>query len=153
MKSREWLVVAAAVFVSLSLGATKARGQDRDHGDHSDYGDHRDDRDHHGDRDHHDHDRFDDHDRDGAREWYRDHHDYFRHNEGRYWHREWEPNIHEGFVFTSDMRRGSRPVPAELLVRLGPVPRGYRYVAIGDHVVMVDNGWRIHDVLHFELNF
>jgi hypothetical protein len=151
MRNRRWFVLAAALLVSLSLGAPRmTRAQDdRDHHD-----DHRDDRDHHdNDRDHHDHDRFDDHDREGARDWYRDHHDYFRHNEGRYWHREWEPNIHEGFVFTQDMRRGIRPVPRELLVRLGPAPRGYRYVVIGDHVVLVDNGWRIHDVLHFELNF
>ena len=144
MRNRRWFVVAAALLVSLSLGAPRmTRAQDdRDHHD-----EHRDD------RDHHDHDRFDDHDREGARDWYRDHHEYFRHNEGRYWHREWEPNIHEGFVFTPDMRRGIRPVPRELLVRLGPPPRGYRYVIIGDHVVLVDNGWRIHDVLHFELNF
>ncbi len=158
MKKRRWFVVAAALFVSLSLGAPQlARAQDDR--DHHDDRDHRDDRDHHDDhrddrdRDHHDHDRFDDHDRDGARDWYRDHHDYFRHGEGRYWRGEWEPNIHEGYVFTHDMRRGVRPVPRELLVRLGPVPRGYRYVVIGDHVVLVDNGWRIHDVLHFEVNF
>ena len=144
MKSRRWFVVAAAFCVSFSLGAPRlTRAQDdRDHHD-----DHRDD------RDHHDHDRFDDHDRAGARDWYHDHHDYFRHDEGRYWHSEWEPNIREGFVFDHNMRRAVRPVPPELLVRLGPVPRGYRYVVIGDHVVLVDGGWRIHDVLHFEANF
>ena len=146
MKSQQWLVVAATLLVSLSLGTPRMTPaqDDRDHHD-----EHRDDR----DRDHHDHDRFDDHDRDAARDWYRHHHDYFRHDEGRYWRSEWEPNIHEGFVFTHDMRRAVRPVPPELLVRLGPVPRGYRYVVIGDHVCLVDGGWRIHDVLHFELSF
>ncbi len=73
--------------------------------------------------------------------------------EGRYWHREWEPEIHEGFVFTPDMRRAIRPVPRDLLVRLGPPPPGYRYVLIGDHVCLIDRGYQIHDVLHFELNF
>jgi len=130
MKSRGWIAVALSLLLGLSLGTTFAGAQE-----------------------HHDHDRFDDHDRAGARDWYRDHHEYFRHDEGRYWHHEWEGNIHEGFVFTPDMRRGIRPVPRELPVRLGPVPRGYRYVVIGDHVVLVDDGWRVHDVLHFEANF
>jgi hypothetical protein len=26
-------------------------------------------------------------------------------------------------------------------------------VVIGDHVCLIDRGYRIHDVLHFELNF
>jgi Ni/Co efflux regulator RcnB len=103
------------------------------------------------DRDRHDHDRFDDRDRQVARDWYRDHHDAFRHDEGRYWHREWEPNIREGYVLTPEMRAGIRPVPRDL--RLPPPPPGYRYVMIGDHIVLVDRGYRIHDVLHFELNF
>lgn len=141
MTRRDWFGVASALFLTVTLGVPTARAQDHhDEGRHEGW-------------DHHNHDRFDDHDRDAARDWYRGHHEYFRHDEGRYWHREWEPNIHEGFVFTRDMRRAVRPVPPELLVRLGPVPRGYRYVVIGDHVCLVDNGWRIHDVLHFEVNF
>jgi hypothetical protein len=153
MTSPRWFALASALFLSLFLGVTTAHAQDRDDRDH--HGDDRDHHDHDRDRDrgHHDHDRFDDHDRDGAREWYRDHHGYFREDEGRYWHREWEPEIREGFVFTHDMRRAVRPVPQELIVRLGPVPRGYRYVVIGQHVCVVDNGWRVHDVLHFEANF
>ena len=109
--------------------------------------------DHDHDRDHHDHDRFDDHDREVARDWYRDHHDAFHHDEGRYWHNDWEGNLHEGFVLTPEMRRAYRPVPPELLRRFSPPPPGYRYIVLGDHVVLVDRGYRIHDVLHFELNF
>jgi len=111
------------------------------------------DHDHHDDHGRHDHDHFDDHDRDAARHWYHDHHDYFHHDEGRYWHREWEPNIHEGFVLTPDMRRAYRPVPVELYREFPPPPPGYRYVVLGDHIVLIDRGYRIHDVLHFELNF
>jgi hypothetical protein len=133
MKSRRILAVALSALVGLSIGTTVVRAQD-----------------HHDD--HHGHDRFDDHDRHEARDWYDHHHEYFHHDEGRYWHHEWEGNIHEGFVFTPEMRRGYRPVPHDLLVRLGPAPRGYRYVIIGDHVVLVDGGWRIHDVLHFDVN-
>ena len=139
MKNRRFMAAATLLF-SLFLGSTLLQAQDHD------------DRDHH-DMDHHDHDRFDDHDRQGARDWYRDHHDYVRHDEGRYWHRKWEPNIHEGFVFTPEMRRAFRPVPHDLYVRLAPPPPGYRYVFIGDHLVLIDRGYRIHDVLHFELNF
>jgi hypothetical protein len=128
MRSRSWMGVALSLLLGLSVGKV-VRAQE-----------------------HHDHDRFDDHDRAAAHDWYHDHHTYFRHDEGRYWHGEWEPNIHEGFVFTPEMRRAFRPVPHELLVRLGPAPHGWRYVVIGDHVCLVDADWRIHDVLHFELN-
>ena len=130
MRDRSWIAVALSLLLGLSVGTTVVRAQE-----------------------HHDHDRFDDHDRAAAHDWYHDHHTYFRHDEGRYWHSEWEPNIHEGFVFTPEMRRAFRPVPHELLVRLGPAPHGWRYVVIGDHVCLIDADWRIHDVLHFELNF
>jgi hypothetical protein len=143
MKMRRWVSGATTLLLSLFLGVTLAHAQDHDDRDHHDHGDQV--------RDHHD--RFNDHDRAQARDWYQHHHDAFRVREGRYWHREWEPNIHEGFVFTPEMRRGFRPVPHDLLVRLGPAPPGYRYVVIGDHVCLIDGGYRIHDVLHFELNF
>jgi len=99
------------------------------------------------------HDHFNDHDRQVSRDWYRAHHDYFHHDEGRYWHRAWEPNIRAGFVLTPGMRAAIRPAPAELIAGYGPPPPGYRYVVIGDHVCLIDRGYRIHDVLHFELNF
>jgi Ni/Co efflux regulator RcnB len=145
MKIRRWFASAAALLVALFLSVTLAQAQDHDDRDHHDQGSQ--------DRDHHDHDHFNDHDRQAARDWYRDHHDAFRHEEGRYWHREWEPNIREGFVFTPEMRRAIRPVPRDLYMRLAPPPRGYRYVVIGDHICLIDRDYRIHDVLHFELNF
>jgi hypothetical protein len=128
MKKRGWTALALSALLGLTM-STVTRAQE-----------------------HRDHDHFDDHDRHEARDYYDHHHEYFHHEEGRYWHKEWEPNIHEGFVFTPEMRRAYRPVPHDLLVRLGPVPHGYRYVIIGDHVVLVDDGWRIHDVLHFDVN-
>lgn len=152
MKLRRWVFGATTLLLSLFLGVTLANAQDHDDRDHHDHDQGYHGRDHQ-DRDHHDHDRFDDHDRQQARDWYRDHHDAFREREGRYWHSEWEPEIHEGFVFTPEMRRGFRPVPHDLLVRLGSAPPGYRYVVIGDHVCLIDRGYQIHDVLHFELNF
>ena len=136
MKTARWFTMITSLLLALFMGITLAQGQDRDH-----------------DRDHHDHDRFDDRDREVARDWYRDHHDAFRHNEGRYWHRDWEPRIHEGFVLTPDMRAAIRPAPRDLYGRFAQPPPGYRYVIIGDHVCLIDRGYRIHDVLHFELNF
>ena len=136
MKNARWFAGAVTLVFALLVGITLAQGQDRDH-----------------DRDHHDHDHFDDRDRGAAHDWYRDHHDAFHHDEGRYWHRDWEPQIHEGFVLTPDMRGAIRPVPRDLYARFGPPPRGYRYVIIGDHVCLIDRDYRIHDVLHFELNF
>jgi hypothetical protein len=128
MKNRRWISAAMTLLITLFLGVTLAQAQDR-------------------------HDRFDDHDRQVARDWYRGHHGAFRHDEGRYWHAAWEPNIREGFVFTPEMRSAIRPVPRDLYARLAPPPPGYRYVIIGDHVCLIDRGYRIHDVLHFELNF
>ena len=140
MKTRRWVAAATTLLLTLFLGVTLAQAQDRDR-----------DRQDQGDRDHHDHDRFDDHDRAAARDWYAHHHDYFRHDEGRYWHREWEPNIREGFILNREMRGAIRPVPRDL--RLPYPPPGYRYVVIGDHICLIDRDYRIHDVLHFELNF
>src|SRR5580698_6903067 len=132
MKNRWFVAAGPILFFTLSLGTPVVRAQD-----------------HHDDRQMHDH--FDDHDRQAARDWYHSNPHVFRHDEGRYWHHEWEPNIHEGFVLTPDMRAGIRPLPHDLYVRFGPPPPGYRYVIIRDHVVLVDRGYRIHDVLHFEL--
>ena len=145
MKNARWAASVVTLLLALLVGITVAQAQDRDQGQ---------DRDHHDqDRDHHDHDHFDDRDRGAARDWYRDHHGNFHHDEGRYWRRDWEPQIHEGFVLTPDMRAAIRPVPRDLYGRFGPPPPGYRYVVIGDHVCLIDRGYRIHDVLHFELNF
>jgi hypothetical protein len=156
MNMRRWISAATTLLLSLFLSVTLARAQDHDDRDHHDQdnrgyqGDH-DRGNHNGDR--HDHDRFDDRDRQVSREWYQHHRGAFRDREGRYWHNDWEPEIREGFVFTPDMRRAIRPVPRDLYGRLEPPPPGYRYVMIGDHICLVDRDYRIHDVLHFELNF
>ena len=156
MKLRRCVSGATTLLLSLFLGVTLANAQDHDDRDHHDNNQGYHDRDHHDrDRDHHDHDRFDDHDRQQARDWYQHHRRDFREGDrdDRYWHRDWEPEIHDGFVFTPEMRAAMRPVPRELRRELGPPPPGYRYAIIGDHVVLIDRDYRIHDVLHLELNF
>lgn len=157
MKLRKWVSGATTLLLSLFLGVTLASAQDHDDRDHHDHDQGYHDRDHHDrDRDRydrHDHDRFDDHDRQAAHEWYEHHHRDFRDHEGRYWHREWEPEIREGFIFTPDMRAAIRPVPRGLYRELAPPPPGYRYVIIGDHICLIDNDYRIRDAFHLELNF
>lgn len=154
MKLRKWVSGATTLLLSLFLGVTLANAQDHDDRDHHDRDQGYHDRDHHDrDRDRHDHDRFDDHDRQAAHDWYEHHHRDFRDHEGRYWHREWEPEIREGFIFTPDMRAAIRPVPRGLYRELAPPPPGYRYVVIGDHICLIDSDYRIHDAFHLELNF
>ena len=154
MKLRKWVSGATTLLLSLFLGVTLANAQDHDDRDHHDRDQGYHDRDHHDrDRDHHDHDRFDDHDRQAAHDWYEHHRRDFRDREGRYWHREWEPEIREGFIFTPDMRAAIRPVPRGLYRELVPPPPGYRYVLIGDHICLIDSDYRIQDAFHLELNF
>ncbi len=100
----------------------------------------------------HDHDRFDDNDRNAAHEWYKNHHKRlpvgFRENdrlEARH-----EERLKEGFVLDNDFRRRIHPVPSDL--RLAAPPRGQRYVIIGGRVVLIDKGYRVHDVLRFDFN-
>lgn len=68
------------------------------------------------------------------------------------WNDDYERRIQPGYVLDDDMRRMSRPAPFELTSGLGRAPRGYHYVVIGGHVVLVDNGYRVHDAIHFEVN-
>ncbi len=68
------------------------------------------------------------------------------------WNDDYERRLQPGYVFDDDMRRMSRPAPYEMTRGLGRAPRGYRYVVIGGHVVLVDSGYRVHDAIHFEVN-
>ncbi len=131
--------------LAISGGAAMARehGQDRDD----------DDRDHRKDeqRGHH---RFDDHDRREARQWYEHHRD--RPSEGFRDHdrfaREYEGRLREGYILDPEMRRMCHPIPEDLAYRLPPPRRHCRYVVIGGHLCLIDNGYRVQDVIHFELN-
>ena len=60
--------------------------------------------------------------------------------------------LRSAYVFYEEMRRMSRPAPYEMTRGLGRAPRGYRYVVVGGHVVMVDDGYRVHDSIRFEIN-
>jgi len=75
----------------------------------------------------------------------------FRHDSR--WNNDYENRLRPGYVLDPDMRRMSRPAPYAMIRGLGGAPRGYRYIIIGGHVVLVDSGYRVHDTIRFELNF
>lgn len=118
--------------------------EDQDHGDHG--------RGHGHGREKNDRRRFDDRNREAAHVYY-EHHKHDRDfDEDRRWRPEYESRLREGYVLDPDFRRMCRPCPPGLLRDLPPCPRGYRYFLLGDHVVMVDTGYRVVDLIHMELN-
>lgn len=135
----------AKPLLAFNGGAAIARehGQDRDE----------DNRDHRKDE-RRGHNRFDDRARREARDWYEHHRDRppegFRDRDR--FAPEYEGRMREGYALDPDMRRMCRPVPEDLAYRLPPPPRHCRYVVIGGHLCLIDNGYHVHDVIHFELN-
>ena len=69
------------------------------------------------------------------------------------WNNDYANRLQPGYVLDRDMQRMSRPAPSAMIRGLGRAPRGYRYIVIGGHVVLVDSGYRVHDTIRFELNF
>ena len=127
MKIKRTAIGSLLLFVGLSLGATLASAQNGPIHDH-----------------------FDTRDRKIATEWYKAHPDAFKSEQGTNWRADWEPNLRDGFVLTADMRAAVHRAPTELETQFGPAPEGYRYVMLGDHILIIDNDYRIHDVMHFE---
>ncbi len=93
---------------------------------------------------------FGDGDRQAMREWYRDHYNAREFRGQQRWNDQSEQGLQVGIVLAPDLRAWARPAPQDLYGRLAPLPGGYRYVIVGDHVVVVDDRWMIHDVNHFE---
>ena len=87
-----------------------------------------------------------------AHTYYNQHRDdeVFRRDNG--WNDDYESRLRPGYVLDVDMRRMSRPAPYEMTRGFGRAPRGYRYVVIDGHVVLIDDGYRVHDATHFEVN-
>ena len=75
----------------------------------------------------------------------------FRHDSR--WNDDYANRLQPGYVLDRDMRRMSRPAPYAMTRGLGGAPRGYRYIIIGGHVVLVDSGYRVHDTIRFDLSF
>jgi hypothetical protein len=98
--------------------------------------------------------RFNDHDRQLAHDWY-EHHRSSPPRGFRVRDRlspEYEVRIRSGYVFEPYVRRRAYPAPVELTAQFGPAPRGYRYMVIGGHIVLVDAGYRVADVFRLTIN-
>ena len=93
---------------------------------------------------------FDSHDQQVTRDWYNQHRD--RPAAGlRSTDRlsaDQESRMREGSVLDKDMRRYVHPAPPDLARRLPPPPTNHRYVAIGGHIGMIDNGYHVKALIH-----
>ncbi|MGH9520844.1 MAG: hypothetical protein ACRD2D_14390 [Terriglobales bacterium] len=98
---------------------------------------------------------FSDHDRQEVRDWEGEHRGHwpkgFRERDRLA--PQLEAELRVGVVLQPELRRRIEPVPASLVVLLTPPPPDYRYVALGDHICLVDRGLHVADILHLELNF
>jgi hypothetical protein len=65
----------------------------------------------------------------------------------------YETRIAPGFVFDAYARQRSYPAPVEMVRTFSPPPPGFRYLVIGGNVVLVDDGYRVQDVIRLQINF
>jgi hypothetical protein len=133
-------------------GPAWARGGDQGHGDHGN-------RDEHGrkenrgqrkkwEREQDGRYRFKDSDRRAADDYYRGHRSEFRER----WRGGDAPPLAYGYVIEPRYRRYCRPAPVYLVRELPPAPYGYRYYLFNGNVVLVDDGYRVQDFIHFDIN-
>ena len=152
MKKR-WVVTACATallaFVSVAgVAQDRGNGNDQGRGNNEDNGRGR-GKDNRG-QNKKQYRRFNDNQRNYARTYYGEHQQVFV--QPNTWNDDYERRIQPGYVLDDDMRRMARPAPYDMIRGMGRPPRGYRYVVIGGHVILVDSGYRVHDAIHLELN-
>ncbi len=143
----------ASTLLAKGGGPAWARGGDREHGDRDRHG--RNDRhkkDNRGqrkkwEREHDGRYRFNDYERRAADNYYREHRSDFRER----WRGEGPP-IAYGYVIERPYRRYCRPVPVVLLRELPPPPPGFRFFLLGGNVVLLDDGYRVQDFIHLDIN-
>jgi Ni/Co efflux regulator RcnB len=144
MNARSWITAGAMAVAILASSGRAGLAQDRDYRNRS--------RDNYG-RDRWDHGRFNDHDRQATRGWYNEH----RMRPPLGLRRQdrlppfLESRLRVGGLLAPPLRSRIYAVPSDLLFRLPPAPRGYRYVLIGGHVVLIDPAYRVHDMIWLEL--
>ena len=83
--------------------------------------------------------------------------DYYRaHRNDRAFRKHWRngggPPIAYGYVIAPRYRSYCRPIPVVLVRELGPPPLGYRYYLFNGDVVLVDDGYRVQDFIHLDIN-
>lgn len=99
------------------------------------------------------HSRFDDNDRKNVNDWYEKHNKKapkgFRQQDRL--EAEHDARLHDGYVLDQQFRGRIQPLPSGM--RFPAPPRNQRYVVIGGHVVLIDKGYQVHDVLRLDLRF
>jgi hypothetical protein len=99
-------------------------------------------------------DQFNDHDRRVIQDWNRDHPDAVRQFLGGFGVRiddgDLDRRTQVGMVLDSDLQNRTRPAPEELVNRLDVPPRDWRYVVVGDRLLLIDRHWRVHESFHFQ---
>ncbi len=101
-----------------------------------------------------DHVQFGDHDQQVTRDWYNHHRDHAPaglREEDRLSADE-EARLHEGAVLDRHLRRKVHAAPRELVSLLPPAPHHHRYVAIGGHIGLIDDGYHVKGIIHLHDN-
>lgn len=97
--------------------------------------------------------RFTERDRDAIRDWNRDHQNAVNQLLGavgvRVDNADLDHRLQVGNRVDEDLQSSARPAPGDLLQRLSPLPRDWRYIVIGDRLLIVDRDWRIRDAARF----
>lgn len=105
-------------------------------------------------RDVFDFDRFDNRDRDTIQQWNNSHQNavnQFLQNFGvRMQQGDLDQRLQVGNVVDEDLQSRAQRAPEDLVQRLSPPPRGWRYLVIGDRLILVDRDWRIHESYNFQ---
>jgi hypothetical protein len=92
--------------------------------------------------------RFNNDDRRIAEDYYSHHRDY------RYFRQPMPRGFSLGYgeVVEPRYRRYCRPLPVLMLRVMPPPPEGFRYFLLGGNVVLLDDGYRVHDFIHIGIN-
>jgi hypothetical protein len=96
------------------------------------------------------HTQFDEHDQKATHDWYSQHRSNppagFRERDRL--SADEESRLHEGAVLDRNMRRKVHSAPPDLIRSYPAPPPNHRYVALGNHVALVDNGYQVKAVIH-----
>jgi len=131
------LLGASSVLCARNLAAEYRQNDQQNHADQNGQVEHR---------------QFDEHDRQLILEWFRGHADRLEPASSldRWSHRDVSAYLRVDSVLDEDTRTLAGPMPAKLASQLRALPRGWRYVMLGYNICIVDAGWTIRDVFHFD---
>jgi Ni/Co efflux regulator RcnB len=97
---------------------------------------------------------FSDHDRQVANDWYKQHqaHPPAGLRDQDRFSNEQESRFREGAPLDKDLRGKVHSAPPDLYRQLPQAPAKSRYVAVGGHVALIDNGYNVKAVIHLHDN-